>query len=88
VSDLAAYRIIETDHIPATRTVTYRRSWRERLASWPWRPWRAEGQREEEFMIVSVDPALGGHAVTMNPATAAHLRAAIDAQSPGDYGPH
>ena len=24
---------------------TYRRSWRERLLSWPWRPWLAVGVR-------------------------------------------
>jgi hypothetical protein len=82
--DLTAYRIIETDHIPATRAVKYRRSWRERLASWPWRPWRATGQREEPVDLV----VFCEHGVMMNPATAAHLRAAIDAQSPGDYGPN
>ncbi len=35
-------RIIETRHLTETLTVTRRRSWAERLWSWPWRPWRAQ----------------------------------------------
>jgi len=37
---------------PATLTETYVRSWRERLLSWPWRPWVKIGERETTFSLI------------------------------------
>ncbi len=37
---------------PDTLIETYRRSWRERLFTWPWRPWVRWGQRPTTYSLI------------------------------------
>lgn len=32
--------IIQSEYMTETKSRVVRRSWRERILSWPWRPWR------------------------------------------------
>jgi hypothetical protein len=71
VSDLAGLKLTQSHYLATTRTVN--RTWRERLFSWPWRPWLAT--RIERIP----DPSLyqlGGDTLVGHPATIERLRRA------------
>lgn len=77
MNDLTGLRIIESPHLTVPRTVT--RTWRERLFSWPWRPWRATRvvQAPDPSMYQMAGGLLVGHPVTIN-----RLRRAAEELSP------
>jgi hypothetical protein len=77
---LAGLRIIESSamvvHLPPVRV---RRTWPERLLSWPWRPWRAHRWHPQTKPSPEVIATPDG--LVMHPATARELREAIKVQA-------
>jgi hypothetical protein len=65
-------RIIECPVCTVTEQRLARRSWRERLLSWPWRPWQAT----KHVSVEVPDERLYtfGNVVVCHPATAQKLR--------------
>lgn len=59
-----------------TKTEEYKRSWRERLWSWPWRPWRSHAYREipsDEVYMMDL-PFTGTRVVVGHPETLKEVR--------------
>lgn len=69
-------RICEAEHLTKTEECFLRRTWRERLFTWPWRPWRAT----RKIFIQVPDPNfyVVGDMVLCHPAMARELRERLD----------
>lgn len=69
--------IIESDHLTVQEECTNQRSWRERLLSWPWRPWQATEVIIEQVPDPNVYWVKGRAAIVCHPAIAQCIREAI-----------
>lgn len=84
-ASLGALRIIEDQNLTIDGPpVPFRLSWRQRLLSWPWRPWRAT------IMVPSKIPnpdgyIVGPNRIVMHPATAAALKRELRAREEANY---
>jgi hypothetical protein len=59
--------VMESVHLTQTEEREVKRSWRERLLSWPWCPWRSH----KTISVEVPDPnfyMIGGHTVVCHPA--------------------
>lgn len=66
---LSGYRVIVDANLTDAKTV--QRSWRERLFTRPWRPFR----RAKTIQVPSSNVVLTGRTMILHPATLAQLRA-------------
>lgn len=74
INVVPGYHIIETPMMHDIETQVIRRSWRERLFSWPWRPWQAE---KAVMVYVPKEEVLIDHQnqlLIMHPVVATKLR--------------
>jgi hypothetical protein len=69
-------QVLTNPHLLDYETVTEIRAWRERLWSWPWRPWQ-----RTKLVVRSVPSRkiiqLGGYKLLMHPAIFAELKRQI-----------
>lgn len=66
------YRVVLSDQMTVTKTITVTRSWKDRLLSWPWRPWV---RTKQETITSPADPlVLDGSRILMHPKTWEMLR--------------
>jgi hypothetical protein len=78
------FTIIQDEHLVVRKTVEVKRSWKERLFSWPWRPWKKtklvdEYHPDPNFYI------LGSFTFTCHPALYNQLRKQLESQNPIFY---
>lgn len=66
------YNIIESIHCTVPEEQVTRRSWRERLLSWPWRPWITE--RRVVVQVPSPNVYLIDQIIVCHPVMAMLLR--------------
>ena len=68
--------IIESLHMTKSKVFEYNRSWKERIFSWPWRPW---AKVREEIIQIPVEEVLmiGNNMAVCHPAIARLLRDSI-----------
>ena len=78
---LSGYQIIEESHCTKGEEYIVSRSWRERLFSWPWRPWATT-----KVVTVRVPDekvyVLNDSVIVCHPTIAAELRARLFGEGP------
>lgn len=60
IGDISGIKIIFSEHCADIKYELYERCWRERLFSWPWRPWARRGVKEiVNPLIYKITPPVG-----------------------------
>jgi hypothetical protein len=76
-------QIIESVHLTVTVEKTVKRTWRERMFTWPWKPW----EDTKTIQVQEPDPKFyvmtqhGSRTIVCHPARAAQLRDELGKQN-------
>lgn len=69
---IAGMPVFTSEHMCKKMTETIDRTWRERLFSWPWRPWVT--QRMSIYFVPDEEVMMLDNKLIMHPATYARFR--------------